>query len=79
MSLAVGELQLLMTLCKNVNKVLSREKLLELIGDLDGERLDRSIDLRIARLRERIGDDARSPNWVITVRGQGYRLDAQIL
>lgn len=78
-SLAVGELQLLMTLCKNANRVLSREKLLELIGDLDGERLDRSIDLRVARLRERIGDDARSPNWIITVRGQGYRLDAQVL
>ena len=77
-SLAVGELQLLMALCKNANKVLSREKLLELMGDLDGERLDRSVDLRIARLRERIGDDARSPNWIITVRGQGYRLNAQV-
>jgi DNA-binding response OmpR family regulator len=78
-SLAAGELELMMILSRNVNKVLTREYLLELTGDMTGDRLDRSIDLRIARLRSRLGDEARSPQWIITVRGQGYRLDGQIL
>jgi two-component system OmpR family response regulator len=78
-SLAAGELELMMILSRNVNKVLSREHLLELTGDLTGDRIDRSIDLRIARLRNKLGEEARSPQWIITVRGQGYRLDGQIL
>lgn len=78
-TLAAGGLALLMILARNVNKVLTRERLLESTGDTDGDRLDRSIDLRIARLRSRLGDDARSPEWIRTVRGQGYRLDGRIL
>ncbi len=77
-SISAAELELLMIFCRNVNRVQSRERLLELTGDLDGERLDRSIDLRVARLRERIGDDARAPRWIVTVRGQGYRLDGEL-
>ncbi|NNM82157.1 MAG: response regulator transcription factor [Burkholderiales bacterium] len=77
-SIAAAELELLMFFCRNVNKVQSRERLLELTGDFEGERLDRSIDLRVARLRERIGDDARAPRWIVTVRGQGYRLDGEV-
>lgn len=77
-NLAIGELQLMSILCRNINKVLSRERLLEMIGDMHGERLDRSIDLRVARLRARLGDNAKSPQWIVTVRGQGYRLDGEI-
>lgn len=76
-ALATADLELLMIFGRQPNKMLSRERLLELTGDHGGERLDRSVDLRIARLRERIGDDARSPRWIMTVRGQGYRLDAR--
>lgn len=76
--LATADLALLMIFGQFSNKVLSRERLLELTGDLGGERLDRSVDLRVARLRDRLGDDARAPRWIMTVRGQGYRLDAQI-
>lgn len=74
--LAAAELALLMIFCQHANRILSREQLLTLTGDTEGERLDRSIDLRVARLRDRLDDDARSPRWLITVRGQGYRLDA---
>jgi DNA-binding response OmpR family regulator len=76
-ALATADLELLMIFGQHVNRVLSRERLLQLTGDLGGERLDRSVDLRVARLRERLGDDARAPQWIITVRGQGYRLDAR--
>ncbi len=77
--LSAGELELMMVLCKHAGRVLKREQLLELISGYGSDRLDRSIDLRIARLRERIGDNARSPQWIVTVRGQGYRLDASLV
>ncbi len=75
--LAAAELALLMIFCQHANRILDREQLLALTGDSSGERLDRSIDLRVARLRDRLGDDARSPRWLVTVRGQGYRLDGE--
>ena len=77
--LAAGELELMMIFSRHPNRVLSREQLLGLTGDVAGDRLDRSVDLRVARLRERLGDDARSPRWIVTVRGQGYRLDGQLV
>ncbi|MGY8995414.1 MAG: winged helix-turn-helix domain-containing protein [Alphaproteobacteria bacterium] len=40
--------------------------------------MDRGIDILIGRLRKLIGDDTRNPSVVRTVRGQGYRLDAEV-
>lgn len=77
-ALAAGELSLLLAFAREPGKALSRERLLELLGDPFGERLARSVDLRVARLRERLGDDAEAAQWIVTVRGQGYRLDADI-
>lgn len=76
--LAAGELALLLAFARHPNRVLSRERLLELLGDPFGERLERSVDLRVARLRERLMDDADAAQWIVTVRGQGYRLDARV-
>ena len=77
-ALAAGELALLLAFARHPDQVLTRERLLELIGDPFGERLARSVDLRVARLRERLGDDADAARWIVTVRGQGYRLDARV-
>jgi len=77
-ALAAGELALLLALARHPNRVLTRERLLELLGDPFGERLERSIDLRVARLRERLNDDADAAQWIVTVRGQGYRFDAEV-
>lgn len=76
--LAAGELALLLAFARHPNRVLSRERLLELLGDPFGERLERSVDLRVARLRERLLDDADAAQWIVTVRGQGYRLDTSV-
>lgn len=76
--LAAGELALLLAFARHPNRVLDRERLLELLGDPFGERLARSVDLRVARLRERLLDLADAPQWIVTVRGQGYRLDARV-
>ncbi len=76
-ALAAGELALLLAFARHPNRVLTRERLLELLGDPFGERLARSVDLRVARLRERLAGDADAAPWIVTVRGQGYRFDAR--
>ena len=76
--LAAGELALLLAFARHPNRVLTRERLLDLLGDPFGERLERSVDLRVARLRERLAGDADAAPWIVTVRGQGYRFDAQL-
>jgi DNA-binding response OmpR family regulator len=42
-------------------------------GSGEGDVLDRTIDVHIGRLREKLGDDAEQPRYVMTVRGVGYR------
>lgn len=77
-ALAAGELALLLAFARHPNRVLERDRLLQLLGDPFGDRLARSVDLRVARLRERLADPAEAPQWIVTVRGQGYRLDARV-
>lgn len=69
-----GEINLLEALIANAGKALSRERLLALARDDDsGERNDRAIDIAILRLRRAIEDDPKSPRWIQTVWGTGYR------
>jgi len=68
-----GEINLLEALVKNAGKPLSRERLLSLARDDDGERNDRAIDIAILRLRRAIEDDPKQPRWIQTVWGIGYR------
>ena len=57
-------------------RVLSRERLLELVRGSAEESFDRSIDVHISRLRAKLGDDPRQPRWLKTIRGAGYQLVA---
>jgi two-component system, OmpR family, response regulator len=52
--------------------VLKRDLLLDLTQGRDTESFDRSIDILISRLRQRLGDDAKEPKIIKTVRGEGY-------
>ena len=52
--------------------MLSRDRLLNLTRDRDWEPVDRSIDLRITRLRRKIEPDPENPRVIQTVRGAGY-------
>ena len=55
-------------------RVLTRDQLLDAVyGDDDAEILDRTIDVHVGRLRDKLGDDAEQPRYVATVRGVGYR------
>lgn len=66
------EFILLKTLAQSPGKVFSRD---ELVAATHGEEfsvLNRSLDVIINRLREKLGDDARNPRYIKTVRGTGY-------
>jgi two-component system OmpR family response regulator len=52
--------------------VLSRDQLLNLTQGRDAEHFDRSIDLLVSRLRQRLQDDAREQTYIRTVRSEGY-------
>ena len=72
--LSLAEFRLLAALVRADGRVLSREALLDaLYGDGSVEALDRTIDVYIRRLREKLGDDPEQPRYVMTVRGVGYR------
>jgi two-component system phosphate regulon response regulator OmpR len=53
-------------------QVLSRDRLLTLTRNREWEPFDRSIDIRIARLRRKIEEDPENPRAIRTVRGAGY-------
>ena len=68
------ELRLLVTLVAADGRALTRDQLLDAVyGSDDGDILDRTIDVHIGRLRDKLGDDPERPRYVMTVRGVGYR------
>ena len=68
------EFRLLTTLVQAGGRVLSRDQLLDAVyGQDQSEVLDRTVDVHIGRLRDKLGDDADQPRYVATVRGIGYR------
>jgi len=73
-SLTAVEFDLLIALARVPGRVKSREQLLLEVADRDFEAFDRSIDVHISSIRRKLGDDAKSPRWVQTVRSVGYRL-----
>ena len=68
------EFRLLQTLLQADGRVLTRDQLLDAVyGQDQSEVLDRTIDVHIGRLRDKLHDDAEAPRYVATVRGVGYR------
>jgi two-component system phosphate regulon response regulator OmpR len=66
------EFDLLRVFAAHPNQVLSRDRLLTLTRNREWEPFDRSIDIRIARLRRKIEADPENPQAIRTVRGVGY-------
>jgi len=71
------EFALLRVLAERAGRVLSREQLLDLAKGSADEAFDRTIDVHISRLRQKLGDDARQSRVLKTVRGCGYMLAAR--
>ena len=74
-SVTTVELRLLVTLLEADGRVLSRDQLLDAVYGLEAaEVLDRTIDVHIGRLRDKLVDPPGAPQFILTVRGAGYRI-----
>jgi len=69
------EFELLTYMAKRVNRTLSRERLLQKIWDFDYTGGTRIVDVHISHLREKIEKDTKNPEYIITVRGFGYKFE----
>jgi DNA-binding response OmpR family regulator len=72
LQLTAVEFDLLRSLAKGAGRVKTREQLLLEVTDRNFDVFDRSIDVHISSLRKKLGDDPKSPRFIVTVRGAGY-------
>ncbi|MGZ8266554.1 MAG: response regulator [Burkholderiales bacterium] len=72
------EFRLLRVFLSHPNRVLTRDQLIDLMMSREAGPFDRAIDVQVSRLRHRLGDDAKEPTLIKTVRGAGYVLAAQV-
>jgi len=75
--LSNAEFRLLWVFLERPRRVLSREQLLDAARGRSIEAFDRSIDLLVSRLRQKLGEDPKAPRLIKTVRGEGYLFDAR--
>jgi two-component system OmpR family response regulator len=74
-----AEFELLALLLADAKRVWSRLELSQQLHGRDNDPLDRSIDVRISRLRQKLGDPARSPTILKTVYGGGYVMGVPVV
>ena len=77
-ALSGAEYRLLRVFLDHPQRVLTRDQLLNLTQGRDADLFDRSIDLLVSRLRQRLGDDAREPRYIKTLRSEGYIFSAAV-
>ncbi|KAF1066005.1 MAG: Transcriptional regulatory protein OmpR [Pseudomonas citronellolis] len=70
--LTSAEFDLLWLLAANAGRILSREEVFQALRGIEYDGQDRSIDVRISRIRPKIGDDPMHPRLIKTVRSKGY-------
>ena len=70
--LTSAEFDLLWLLAVNAGRILSREEIFNALRGIEYDGQDRSIDVRISRIRPKIGDDPMHPRLIKTVRSKGY-------
>ena len=71
------EFAILRALLSAPGRVLDRTRLIEEVAGRDYEAFDRSIDVHISALRKKLGDDAKQPRYIRTIRGVGYMLGGE--
>lgn len=76
--LSNAEFRLLTVFVEHANRVLTREFLLDATQGRDMDVFDRSIDILVSRLRQKLDDDPRTPSLIKTIRGEGYLFDAKV-
>jgi two-component system OmpR family response regulator len=76
--LTSGEFDLLAAFVEHPQRILSRDRLLDLTRGRDLTPFDRSIDVQVSRLRKKIEPDADGPKLIVTVRGDGYMFTSKV-
>lgn len=77
-SLSGAEFRLLRIFLDNPNQVLNRDHILNLTQGRDADPFDRSIDIQVSRLRQKLERDSRDPQIIKTVRNEGYVLTTHV-
>ena len=77
-ALSGAEYRLLRVFLDNPQRVLTRDQLLNLTQGRQADQFDRSIDLLVSRLRQRLRDVAREPRYIKTLRSEGYVFSAAV-
>ncbi|TBR41581.1 response regulator transcription factor [Marinomonas agarivorans] len=77
-ALSGADFNLLMLFLNSPGQVLSRDRIAEITRGRDSNPLDRFIDVHVSRLRQRLKEDARHPQLIKTVRGEGYILTVAV-
>lgn len=77
-NLTPNEFKLFSTLAKYPNKTFTRDELIKIAFGIEFDGYDRTIDSHIKNLRAKIETDSANPEYVITVRGVGYRFGGKI-
>ena len=67
-----AEFKLLAVLTSNPGQVLSRERLLHEISRRDWDPSDRTVDVIVRRVRQKLRDNSRTPRIIVTSHGEGY-------
>ncbi len=70
--LTTNEFTALAFLVKNAGRVLDRDQILQELRGMDSEAFNRSVDITMSRLRQKLKDDPKAPNFIKTVWGVGY-------
>ncbi len=77
-ALSGTDFRLLKIFVDHPNRVLTRDQLIDLMLSRDAGPYDRAIDVQVSRLRQRLGEDAKDPAIIKTMRGQGYVFAAHV-
>nr|WP_298931541.1 response regulator transcription factor [uncultured Erythrobacter sp.] len=76
--ISTAEYRLLRAFLDNSRSVLDRDRLLDMVQGRSAHLFDRAVDNQVSRLRRKIEADSRNPQFILTVRGGGYRFAAQV-
>ncbi|MAZ39357.1 MAG: DNA-binding response regulator [Legionellales bacterium] len=78
-TLTDGEYRLLEALAERAPEVVSRDELLHITEGREAGPYDRSIDVRVSRLRQKLDDNSKNPKLIKTIRSGGYLLSADVV
>ena len=76
--LTTNEFRLLAIFAKNCNRVMNRDRILDMLSDREWNPDDRSVDVLVGKLRKKMVQDSTDSDFIKTIRGEGYIFTAQV-